>query len=60
VLEGTRTDEARELVIVNAAAALFVGGMASDLREGARLAAHSIDSGAAVKKLDLLIDATIG
>jgi len=60
VLEGTRTDEARELVIVNAAAALFVGGVASDLREGARLAAHSIDSGAAVKKLDLLIDATIG
>jgi anthranilate phosphoribosyltransferase len=60
VLEGTRRDEARELVIVNAAAALFVGGMAGDLREGARLAAQSIDSGAAVKKLDLLIDATIG
>ena len=45
---------------MNAAAALFVGGMVSDLREGARLAAESIDSGAAVKKLDLLIDATIG
>lgn len=60
VLEGTRTDEARELVIANAAAALVVGGVASDLREGARLAAHSIDSGAAIKKLDMLIDATIG
>lgn len=60
VLEGTRTDEARDLVIINAAAALYVGGVASDLREAARLAANSIDSGAAVQKLDLLIDATIG
>ena len=60
VLDGTRTDEARALVVMNAAAALFLGGAASDLREGARIAAQAIDSGEARRKLELLIDATVG
>ena len=60
VLEGTRKDEARALVIMNAAAALFLGRRAVDLREGAKMAADAIDSGAALRKLDLLIEATIG
>ncbi len=60
VLGGKRTDEARAVVIVNAAAALFLGGAAGDLREGARIAADAIDSGAALAKLDLLIEATSG
>ena len=60
VLAGTRTDEARALVVMNAAAALFLGGVASDLREGARIAAHAIDTGAARRKLELLIEATVG
>jgi len=60
VLDGSRTDEARALVIMNAAAALYLGGAASDLREAAQLAAHAIDSGAAREKLELLIDATVG
>jgi anthranilate phosphoribosyltransferase len=60
VLAGTRTDEARALVVMNAAAALFLGGVATDLREGARIAAHAIDSGEAIRKLELLIDATVG
>lgn len=60
VLDGSRMDEARTLVIMNAAAALFIGGMAADLHEGAKLAANAIDSGAANDKLDLLIDATVG
>jgi len=30
------------------------------LREGAKMAADAIDSGAALRKLDLLIEATIG
>jgi anthranilate phosphoribosyltransferase len=45
---------------MNAAAALVLGGIASDLREGARIAANAIDSGEARRKLELLIDATIG
>lgn len=60
VLAGQRKDEARALVIMNAAAALFLGGVAGDLREGAKIAADSIDSGAARHKLELLIDATSG
>ena len=46
------------LVIVNAAAALRVGGVASDLREATRLAEASIDSGEAQQKLDQLVRAT--
>jgi anthranilate phosphoribosyltransferase len=58
VLRGSRRDEARELVVVNAAAALFVGGSAPDLCAAARLAEESIDSGAALAKLEQLIEAT--
>src|SRR5437667_5313117 len=50
LLTGKRRDNARDLVIVNAAAALHVGGVAADLREGARSAEQSIDSGKAVAK----------
>ena len=60
VLAGERRDEARALVIMNAAAALFLGGAAVDLREGARLAAHAIGTGEARRKLELLIEATSG
>lgn len=60
VLSGKRRDEARGLVLVNAAAALFVGGKAKALNEAARLAEASIDSGAAQEKLEELIKATIG
>jgi anthranilate phosphoribosyltransferase len=60
VLWGERDDEARALVIMNAAAALFLGGAAVDLREGARLASQAIDSGEARRKLELLIEATSG
>ena len=60
VLAGERRDEGRALVIMNAAAALFLGGAAGDLREGARLAANAIDSGEARRKLELLIEATSG
>ena len=59
VLSGGRRDAARSLVIVNAAAALHVGGVANDLREGARMAEQSIDSGAAQGKLDALIQSSI-
>ena len=59
VLDGTRRDEARALVAMNAAAALFLGGRVADLREGAKLAAEAIDSGAAKHKLHLLIEATV-
>jgi anthranilate phosphoribosyltransferase len=60
VLAGERQDEARALVIMTAAAALVLGGVATDLRDGAAQAAQAIDTGAAEAKLELLIDATVG
>jgi len=48
----------RDVAILNAAAALVVAGKAKDLKEGAALAAKSIDSGEAEGKLDRLIVAS--
>jgi len=45
----------RDIVLVNASAALVAAGRARDFREGMRLAAESIDSGAAKAKLDRLV-----
>jgi len=45
----------RDIVLLNAAAALVVAGRAETLRDGAQLAAHVIDSGAAKEVLDLLV-----
>lgn len=61
ILEGKDAKEvaaARDLVIINAAAALYITGLAPDLREGAILARASIDSGRAASKLDALIRET--
>jgi anthranilate phosphoribosyltransferase len=45
----------RDIVLMNAAAALMAGGKARDLKDGAALAARAIDSGAARSTLDRLI-----
>ncbi len=48
----------RDIVVVNAAAALFIAGKASDLKTAVAMAAESIDSGAAESKLDQLLQFT--
>ncbi len=48
----------RDIVLLNAAAALIVGTKATSLVEGAQIAAHSIDSGAAALALERLIATT--
>ncbi len=45
----------RDIVLMNAAAALVAGGRARDLKEGVGLAAQSIDDGGARGKLELLV-----
>ena len=45
----------RDIVVANAAAALVAAGRSADFLEGALLAAESIDSRAALEKLDALI-----
>lgn len=48
----------REIVIANAAAAIYVGGLAADLPEGVARARTSIDSGSALARLEALIAST--
>lgn len=55
ILEGEAGPK-RDIVLMNAAAALVVGAKARDLKEGVSLAARSIDSGAAIGKLRALVD----
>lgn len=56
VLEDRRTDAARTLVLMNAAAALFVGGKAATIKEAAKLAVESLESGKASEKLESLVE----
>ena len=46
----------RDIVLMNAAAALVAGGKARDLKEGVGMASQSIDSGAAASKLAALVE----
>lgn len=57
VLKGDRGPQ-RDVVLMNAAAALVCGGKAKNLKDGVKLAMRSIDSGAALSKLEKLIELT--
>lgn len=57
LLDG-QTGAYRDAVLLNAAAALLIAGRVSDLREGARMAAESLDSGAARARLGALAQVT--
>jgi anthranilate phosphoribosyltransferase len=50
----------RDIVLLNAAAALLVAGKASTLREGVALASESIDSGKALAVLEALVPLSHG
>lgn len=54
VLDG-KSGPHRDVVLLNAAAGLFVGGLAKDLRSGVEQAARSIDGGSARDALDRLV-----
>ncbi len=53
VLKGQKGPR-RDIVLLNSAAALAASGKAKDFQEGLKLAAESVDSGAAMKKLEAL------
>jgi anthranilate phosphoribosyltransferase len=46
----------RDIVLLNAGAAIAAGGKARDIREGVTAAAHSIESGAALGKLERMVE----
>ncbi len=55
ILSGKRKDSAREICVLNAAAAIAVAGKAGSIEGGVKMARESIDSGAAMEKLATLI-----
>lgn len=57
VLTG-KAGAAREIVLLNAGAAIYVAGLAADLQAGIAIAATMLDSGKALQKLQQLIDMT--
>jgi anthranilate phosphoribosyltransferase len=57
ILAGEKSAK-RDVVLMNAAAALVAAGKAEHLKAAAEIAGHSIDSGAATKKLNALVNFT--
>ena len=61
ILSGKMIDDAKaEIVLVNSAAGIIVGGKAENFKEGMEIARESIESGAAYAKLKDLIKASGG
>lgn len=60
VLTGEERGPRRDVVLLNAGAALVVGGIAAGIGEGIVRAAESIDGGAALEKLEALVDFSQG
>ena len=58
VLKNERHDAARSLVLMNAAAALFIAGFAENLQTATHLATESLESGKAAQALQNLIQFT--
>ncbi|CAN5780096.1 anthranilate phosphoribosyltransferase [soil metagenome] len=58
ILAGSTPDAARAAVVINAAAAIYVAGLADSLPLGIRAAEQAIDSGAARDALDRLREAS--
>jgi anthranilate phosphoribosyltransferase len=61
ILDGEKNGDfavARDLVVINAAAGLYLAGVANDFQNAAAMARESIDSGQAASKLEALIRET--
>jgi anthranilate phosphoribosyltransferase len=55
VLSGSATDAQRDIVLMNAAAALCADGLARDIQEGLEMAGEAIASGKAIAKLQQIV-----
>ena len=56
VLDGSDRGPKRDVVLLNAGAAMMAAGAVHSIRDGVRMARDTIDSGAALGKLDSLIE----
>jgi anthranilate phosphoribosyltransferase len=55
-----KNNPAKDIVLVNAAAAIFLAGKAETIKEGLAIAKESIKNGSAYEKLRYLIKASDG
>lgn len=55
ILKGSITGPKRNAVLMNAGAAIYLGGKANSIEDGVKMAAELIDSGKAIKKLEQII-----
>ena len=60
ILAGKITGAKRDIVLLNAGAALFCAGATESIQDGVNLAAEMIDSGKALKKIDEMIEVSNG
>lgn len=58
IFDGTRRDGYRDIVLANAGACIYLGGLSNTHAEGVKIAVEIIDSGKAAMKLDQLIQKT--
>lgn len=58
ILSGKERGAKRESVLLNAGAALYIGGKAESIEEGIRIAGETIDSGKAMETLEAMVKAT--
>lgn len=56
ILDGSEQGAKRDVVLLNAGATLYIGGLADSIADGIRLAAESIDSGKALKVLEKMVE----
>ena len=59
ILSGEEQGAPRAVVLLNAAAAIYVAGLADSIDSGVKLAVESIDSGSAQAKLEALVEASL-
>lgn len=58
VLSGKERSAKRAVVLLNAAGAIVAGGLADSIADGVKMAEKSIDSGSAMRKFEILIEAS--
>lgn len=58
ILSGKEKGAKRNIVLLNAGATLYAGGMCSSIEEGIKLAQKTIDSGKAASIIDALVEAS--
>ena len=58
ILSGKEQGPKRDIILLNAGAALYIGGKADSIKDGIALAAQTIDSGKGLEVIENLVKLT--